>query len=269
MGGAVESIVEPVVDVVEDAGSWIDDNVIQPVLDDPIETAATVAAYYVGGPIAAGATKTAFALEEGKDLDQALKEGATTAAVAYAGSELLGPGTTGGETGAFDIAGNPDILGGSSAQALGNIGAGAFDVGGNPDVMAMPNPAPITTLDVLPGQGGGFDMAGNPDILGGSSSQALWNTTSPTQLAQSAYSIGNELMGGVAKNPLQAMNLVGGLMSPTQPRVNPYNQQAATTQAQGVDYSGLLSLLQQRAQAPGLLGTQFQPQSINLTSLLG
>lgn len=118
-------------------------------------------------------------------------------------------------------------------------------------------------------QGGGFDMVGNPDILGGSSSQALWNTTSPTQLAKSVGSIGNELLGGVAKNPLQAMNLVGGLMAPQQPGVNPQNQQAGATQAQGVDYSGLLALMQQKAQQNSLLGTQFQPQSINLTSLLG
>jgi hypothetical protein len=37
----------------------------------------------------------------------------------------------------------------------------------------------------------------------------------------------------------------------------------------GVDYSGLYNLLAQRAAAGGLLGTQYQPQSLNLASLLG
>ena len=37
----------------------------------------------------------------------------------------------------------------------------------------------------------------------------------------------------------------------------------------GVDYSGLYNLLAQRALVGGLLGTRYQPQSINLASLLG
>ena len=37
----------------------------------------------------------------------------------------------------------------------------------------------------------------------------------------------------------------------------------------GVDYSGLYNLLAQRAIAGGLLGTRYQPQPVNLASLLG
>ena len=37
----------------------------------------------------------------------------------------------------------------------------------------------------------------------------------------------------------------------------------------GVDYSGLYNLLAQRASGGGLLGTQYQPQPLNLASLLG
>jgi hypothetical protein len=37
----------------------------------------------------------------------------------------------------------------------------------------------------------------------------------------------------------------------------------------GVDYAGLYNLLAQRAAGSGLLGTRYQPQSINLASLLG
>ena len=43
-----------------------------------------------------------------------------------------------------------------------------------------------------------------------------------------------------------------------------------TSTPQGnIDYSQLLGLLAQRANATGLLGTRFQPQPINLASLLG
>ena len=37
----------------------------------------------------------------------------------------------------------------------------------------------------------------------------------------------------------------------------------------GVDYSGLYNLLAQRAAGGGLLGTRYQPQPLNLASLLG
>ena len=47
-------------------------------------------------------------------------------------------------------------------------------------------------------------------------------------------------------------------------------QQMPTSTPQGnIDYSQLLGLLSQRANATGLLGTRFQPQPINLASLLG
>lgn len=44
---------------------------------------------------------------------------------------------------------------------------------------------------------------------------------------------------------------------------------SAPTGATGIDYSALLGLLSQRAGATGLLGTQFAPQPVNLSSLLG
>jgi hypothetical protein len=46
-------------------------------------------------------------------------------------------------------------------------------------------------------------------------------------------------------------------------------QDSAQQTMAGVDYSGLYNLLAQRALAGGLLGTRYQPQSINLASLLG
>jgi hypothetical protein len=59
-------------------------------------------------------------------------------------------------------------------------------------------------------------------------------------------------------NPPEAGNASGGVA-----------QDSAQQTTSGVDYSGLYNLLAQRALAGGLLGTRYQPQSINLASLLG
>ena len=73
------------------------------------------------------------------------------------------------------------------------------------------------------------------------------------------------------QDALRGARLVNSLLTPQQPQTpNMLNraQEALKTQG-GVDYTSLLSLLSQRASTPGLLGTRFQPQSINLASLLG
>ena len=47
------------------------------------------------------------------------------------------------------------------------------------------------------------------------------------------------------------------------------DQGGAQQSMAGVDYSGLYNLLAQRSPTGGLLGTQYQPQPLNLASLLG
>jgi hypothetical protein len=140
MGGAVSSVVEAVSDavsdvgdVVSDAGSWIDDNVIQPVLDDPINTAIKVGAYYFGGPIGAAAATAAITAAQGGELEDVAKSAATSYVAGQVGSQVGGAvgGSVAGETGST-IAGN--IAGGSAGgaaagatgQALsgGNVGQG-------------------------------------------------------------------------------------------------------------------------------------------------
>lgn len=216
MGGAVESVV----DVVEDAGSWVDDTVIQPILNDPIEAAATATAYYFGGPLAAGATKTAFALEEGKEFDQALKEGATAAAVSYAGGELAG-GSTGGEAGAFDMGGVGNAMPGYWGPEY--AGAGAFDVGGMGDVTGN-----FYYPDVAPG--GAFEMGGMGDVTNRfvTPSNALKNT-------MDVLRTGNALRNMFGQQPAQIPNM-----------------QLSQVPQGVVDYSPLLSLLSQRATTPNV-----------------
>lgn len=46
--GKIENAVEGTIEGISNAGSWIDDNVLQPALDDPITTIATVAAIATG-----------------------------------------------------------------------------------------------------------------------------------------------------------------------------------------------------------------------------
>ena len=75
-------------------------------------------------------------------------------------------------------------------------------------------------------------------------------------------------------SPLQAVraaSLANSLLNPpqAQPQIPNLLAQAQGGGATGVDYSGILSLLQQRAKTSGLLGTTFRPQQINLSSLLG
>jgi hypothetical protein len=130
VGNAVESAgelasdtLDSAVKVTKEAGSWIDDTIIQPALDDPIKTAITIAAVAYAGPaaatyfntsalvgsaIAAGTTAAATTLASGGDFEDALKSGATSAGAVYAG------GTVGGE-----------VAGQTGSKAAGNVARGA------------------------------------------------------------------------------------------------------------------------------------------------
>lgn len=119
MGGAVSSVVEVVSDavsdvgdVISDAGSWVDDNVIQPVLDDPVNSAIKIGAYYFGGPIAGAAATAAVTAAQGGELEDIAKSAATSYAAGQAGAQV--GGTVGGE-----------IAGQTGSQAAGQIAGGA------------------------------------------------------------------------------------------------------------------------------------------------
>jgi len=71
-----------------------------------------------------------------------------------------------------------------------------------------------------------------------------------------------------ATDAIRAANTLRQLATPAEQQ-RPIEQQAAQMAAGAVDYSSLLNLLASQARTSGLLGTQFQPQPINLASLLG
>jgi hypothetical protein len=141
----VGDVVGDVADVVGDVGSFIDDAVIQPALDDPLKTAATIAAVTVGGPavagalgtsaatgaaIAGGAVQAGNALASGADLEDALKAGAVGAAAGSVGGQAAG--AIGAETGsqlAAGIAGGAAAGGTGAALTGGDIGQGLLSGG--------------------------------------------------------------------------------------------------------------------------------------------
>jgi hypothetical protein len=137
MGGAVSSVVELVddaiddtVEIVSDAGSFIDDAVIQPALDDPIKTAATVAAISTGNAYLVPAINAGATVAQGGSLEDA----AISAGTSYVGGQVGGAvgGAVAGETGSQvlgQVAGSAAAGGTGAALTGGDIGQGLLSGG--------------------------------------------------------------------------------------------------------------------------------------------
>ena len=104
----VGNALEDVVDGIKDVGSWLDDNVLQPMLDDPVKTIATVAAVATGNAYLVPYINAADAAAKGGDL--------TDIGKAYAISYVAGE--AGGKVGTT-------VAGQTGSQAAGNIASGA------------------------------------------------------------------------------------------------------------------------------------------------
>lgn len=90
------------------------------------------------------------------------------------------------------------------------------------------------------------------------------NTIPVSEVGKSASKISTT---DVLKAANQISGLMGGQQQPTAvPQAQQIGQQTAPS---GVDYSGLLNLLASRQPQTGLLGTQYQPDVPNLSTLLG
>jgi len=273
MSGAasfVSDVAEGVVDVVKDVGSFIDDKVIQPIVQDPVEAVATAVGYYLGGPPGAAAARGTTKLAQGEEPEDALKSAALTY-VASTGAEYLGApsGSAGnvsdsvyqGASGtapatvpsAFDTAVNSTLDGGSTLGQFGSTGTAGFGT-------ALPPASNVTEGLISSGfsPGTAANLAGET-AAGIGATNLLGGATAAAPLIPSAsLSLTDALRGA---------RLVSGLLTPQQQAMP---QQMPTSAPQGnIDYSQLLGLLSQRANATGLLGTRFQPQPINLASLLG
>jgi hypothetical protein len=127
---------------------------------------------------------------------------------------------------------NVPVSGGTVGE-LGTTPSGATPALGSPD--SLINDPSVLGTDVI--------AQGTPSTI---------SLSDATRALRAASNINNLL------NPAEAGGAGGGV-----------DQGGAQQSMAGVDYSGLYNLLAQRAIAGGLLGTRYQPQPVNLASLLG
>lgn len=104
----VSDAVSTVTNAVSDVGSFIDDNVIQPALNDPIGTIAKVAAVATGNPELVPLISGVDTVAQGGDLGQAL----TSAGTSYVGGQV-GAGIGG------------DVMSNTGSQLAGQVAGGA------------------------------------------------------------------------------------------------------------------------------------------------
>lgn len=267
VGGAVDivgDVVSGAVEAISDVGSAVDD-FVNDAIPGGWGTVAAVTAIAVGAP---PGTFTSGA-------------GAGTAA----GSAM------GTATAAEALALESAVYGGSQvAAAPAAFVPSAFEAA----IATAPTSAPTISLGPTTELGSfgstgtaGFGTALPPasDVTAGLISAGVSPGTAANIAGETAAGIGptNLLGGATAATPLSApptisiqdalrgARLVNSLLTPQQPQVPNMlgRAQEALAQQGGVDYNTLLGLLNRQASTAGLLGTRFQPQSINIASLLG
>jgi len=165
---AVGDAFEAVGDAIGDVGSWIDDNVLQPMLNDPIKTVATIAAVATGNPQLVPYINAADAAAKGGSIEDIGKAYAISYVAGEAGSKV---GTTvAGETGS-QVAGNvakgatrgavtAELSGGDPVKGalVGSAVAGAGEVVNVVKEAFKDEPAaPTISLEEAKPLGGGID----------------------------------------------------------------------------------------------------------------
>jgi hypothetical protein len=136
----------------------------------------------------------------------------------------------------------------------------------------MPNIAAMgggqgLTVPVVGGTVGamGLTPTGAVPVLGSPSSII----NQPEVLGQPVMAQGSPTSPISPTDVLRASNALQQLTQQPQPQAPQTPEQTGQSGPLGVDYSQLLSLLASQANTTGLLGTRFQPTSVNLSSLLG
>jgi hypothetical protein len=172
VGTVVSEVVEGTAKVIDDAGTWIDDSIIQPIKENPIETAVMIAAVAYGGPaaasflgsslavgtaVAAGTASAGIAASKGASIEETLRAGAigagagaVTGGVATAASPTIGTaagrivgGAAGGATAAV-ASGRDPLQGAAIGAASAGIGE-AVNLGVNTAADAIRNVSLPTT----------------------------------------------------------------------------------------------------------------------------
>lgn len=164
---AVGDAFEAVGDAVGDALSWVDKNVLKPMLDDPIKTIATIAAVATGNPQLVPYINAADAAAKGGSVEDIGKAYAISYVAGQAGGKV--GGAVAGETGS-QVAGNiakgatrgaltAGLSGGDATKGalVGGAVAGAGEVVGAVKEALKDEPAaPTITLEEAKPLGGGI-----------------------------------------------------------------------------------------------------------------
>ena len=148
---------------------------------------------------------------------------------------------------AFDTAIDTAISGRVGEGAFGQVGTGGFGT-------AIPSAESVATNL----RNAGFS-AGTADALAGVNLAGVGAATT----AGLPISLSDAVRG------LRTASGVKDLLNPPSAGEGGVDQGGGQPTMAGVDYSGLYNLLAQRAAGGGLLGTRYQPQPLNLASLLG
>jgi hypothetical protein len=257
-GGFIDNIVDTVTDPLKDAGSWIDDKVNEEIPGGWYTVAAATGAYFAPEMIAAGNAAEATALAEGATAAEAAAAGeaAATAAGAsateavatdYLGSQALGSASTGavgsGATGVGLSAGT--ATGGAAAGTGLNAGAlggmGYLGGAGNLAVGTAGLTAEQIAQAELAGQIGsnassGLGYLGGAESLPSGTAGITGVTATPSISIQDALRGANQLNNLLGQQPTPQ----GGMRQQIRP-------------SGAVDYSGILSLLEQKAKRPNIL----------------
>lgn len=158
----------------------------------------------------------------------------------------------------------PDMGGGTGITP--NAAGQGLQLPTSPNISSMGGGQGLT----VPVDGGtisamGLTPAGATPALGNPSSFI----NNPNVIGQPVIQQGTPTLNISPSDVLRASNLASQLAAgPQQPSAQD-GAQGGMQQPLGVDYSGILSLLASRARTTGLLGTQYQPTTVNLGSLLG
>jgi len=246
-------------------------------------TAAEAAAAVETAALASGATATEAALVASQAAEAwtaAQTAGATGAfdagiggiTQAMTGGSVGGSGLTAAGLGGIDsVLGMDGLL--SAGQTVGGTGTGLTASGaGVPGISSMGGGTGLVTG----ASGGGLLSAGGVTAVGATpvlgSPGSFINNPSVLGTDVIAQGTPSTISLSDASRALRLANNVNNLLNPSSAGGGGgggVDYGGAQPTMSGVDYAGLYNLLAQRAAGSGLLGTRYQPQSINLASLLG
>lgn len=263
-----------------------------------------IAGFFTGNPVLYGSLKAAQTAAAGGDLEDTLKSGIVSGGSMYLGQQILGPGEAvagGVEPGVGGLPSDynvdpfgpggitPDVVPPAlppvdySLLGDASLPTVAPGMGGGTGIIEGASGTGLQqpTMPNLGGMGGAQGLT--VPVSGGTVGQLGLTPTGATPVLGSPGSFINDpnvlgtdvIAQGTPssislRDATRGARLVNSLLNPAEAGAGGgVAQDSAQQTTSGVDYSGLYNLLAQRALAGGLLGTRYQPQSINLASLLG